>query len=90
MLRMYECGWCQTRQVKDDGSVRLVPNQRTHAYQLRGQCYKNCRSYLETPFTPQMRPMRRNKDGDWYELHWHDRDTSKPELDRVVPPIMWH
>ena len=88
---MYKCGWCQTQQVKDDGSIGLVPDKGGRmAYQLRGQCYKNCRSYLETPFTPQMRPMRRDRDGDWHELPSYNDRSSKPKLDVVIPPIIWH
>ena len=66
MLRMYECGWCQTQQVKDDGSVKLVPDGGGRmASHLRGKCYKNCRGYLDKPFTPVMRPMTRDKYGNW-------------------------
>ncbi len=87
MLRMYECNWCGTRQVKDDSSVEVVPNKGRMAFKLEGTCYKNCRKRIGK-FKPIMHPMRRDPNGDWCRLPSHMVRTRVPRLDKVVPVTM--
>ncbi len=59
MLRMYECNWCKTRQMKDDDSVEDIADSPENVF---GTCYKRC---LYKRKTLGMSKMIRNEDGDW-------------------------
>ena len=78
MLRMYECNWCHTRQVKDDGSVTKYTNDNRN---VSGVCYKRC-LYEEGPLG--MTKMTKGRDGDW------EVGDGSSERNRVEPPIIWH
>ena len=85
MLRMYECNWCNRKQVKDEGEIVLVPDSERMVHHKRAVCAWNCRSYINR-FKPIMHPMIRNHSDDWVRSN----KIVKRSRMEVVAPIIWH
>jgi hypothetical protein len=84
MLRMYECNWCGERQTKDSDSIRIVQAGDRMATQKVGYCYTQCHGALNKNYRTIMRPMTKDKFGDWKYGDGSD------ERNRVEPPLVWH